>query len=75
MPSIEFGVQYNGVSMASVIGPLDFAGKMESLGYRSYFVPELETLPALDPFILLCLCRTADTAHAPGDRSRRPAFP
>ena len=53
MPSIEFGVQYNGISMASVIGPLDFAGKMESLGYRSYFVPELETLPALDPFILL----------------------
>ena len=53
MPSIEFGVQYNGVSMASVIGPLDFAGKMESLEYRSYFVPELETLPALDPFILL----------------------
>ena len=53
MPSIEFGVQYNGISMASVIGPLDFARKMESLGYRSYFVPELETLPALDPFILL----------------------
>ncbi len=53
MPSIEFGVQYNGISMASVIGPLDFAGKMESLGYRSYFVPELETLPTLDPFILL----------------------
>ena len=39
--------------MASVIGPLDFAEQMEALGYRSYFVPELETLPTLDAFILL----------------------
>ena len=48
-----FGVQYNGASMASVVGPLDFAERMEALGYRSYFVPELETLPTLDAFILL----------------------
>ena len=48
-----FGVQYNGASMASVIGPIDFAERMEALGYRSYFVPELETLPTLDAFILL----------------------
>ena len=48
-----FGVQYNGASMASVIGPLDFAERMEGLGYRSYFVPELETLPTLDAFTLL----------------------
>ena len=50
---VAFGVQYNGASMASVIGPLDFAERMEALGYRSYFVPELETLPTLDAFILL----------------------
>ena len=48
-----FGVQYNGASMASVIGPLDFAERTEALGYRSYFVPELETLPTLDAFTLL----------------------
>ena len=53
MPRVQFGVQYNGVSMSAVIGPLEFAGRMESLGYRSYFVPELETLPTLDPFVLL----------------------
>ena len=39
--------------MGSAIGPLDFAERAEALGYRSYFVPELETLPTLDPFILL----------------------
>ena len=48
-----FGVQYNGASMASVIGPLDFAERTEALGYRSFFVPELETLPTLDAFTLL----------------------
>ena len=53
MPLAAFGVQYNGASMAGVIGPLDFAERMEALGYRSYFVPELETLPTLDAFILL----------------------
>ena len=53
MPQAEFGVQYNGVSMAASIGPLEFARRMEALGFRSYFVPELETLPTLDPFILL----------------------
>ncbi len=53
MPPVAFGVQYNGISMASVIGPLEFAEQAETLGYRSYFAPELETLPALDPFILL----------------------
>ena len=39
--------------MSAVIGPLDFARKTEALGFRSFFVPELETLPTLDPFILL----------------------
>ena len=53
MTNVQFGVQYNGVSMSAVIGPLEFARRMESLGYRSYFVPELETLPTLDPFVLL----------------------
>ena len=53
MVQVQFGVQYNGVSMAAVVGPLEFARRMEALGYRSYFVPELETLPTLDPFILL----------------------
>ena len=53
MSNVQFGVQYNGVSMSGVIGPLEFARRMESLGYRSFFVPELETLPTLDPFILL----------------------
>ena len=53
MTNVQFGVQYNGVSMSGVIGPLEFARRMESLGYRSFFVPELETLPTLDPFILL----------------------
>ena len=53
MTNVQFGVQYNGVSMSAVIGPLEFARRMESLGFRSYFVPELETLPTLDPFILL----------------------
>ena len=53
MAQILFGVQYNGVSMSSVIGPLDFARMTEALGFRSFFVPELETLPTLDPFILL----------------------
>lgn len=53
MTTVQFGVQYNGVSMSAVIGPLEFARRMEELGYRSYFVPELETLPTLDPFILL----------------------
>ena len=53
MAQILFGVQYNGVSMSSVIGPLEFARWAEGLGFRSYFVPELETLPTLDPFILL----------------------
>ena len=31
MPKIHFGVQYNGVSMSSVIGPLEFARKTEAL--------------------------------------------
>ena len=53
MTNVQFGVQYNGVSMSAVIGPLEFARRMESLGYCSYFVPELETLPTLDPFVLL----------------------
>ena len=53
MAQARFGVQYNGVSMSGVIGPLEFARRMEALGYRSFFVPELETLPTLDPFILL----------------------
>lgn len=53
MPQAEFGVQYNGISMAASIGPLEFARRAEALGFRSYFVPELETLPTLDPFILL----------------------
>lgn len=53
MPLAAFGVQYNGASMASVIGPLDFAERTEALGYRSFFVPELETLPTLDAFALL----------------------
>ena len=53
MTNVQFGVQYNGVSMSAVIGPLEFARRMEALGYRSYFVPELETLPTLDPFVLL----------------------
>ena len=53
MAQVQFGVQYNGVSMSEVIGPLDFARRMEALGYRSFFVPELETLPTLDPFIVL----------------------
>ena len=53
MTNVQFGVQYNGVSMSAVIGPLEFARRMESLGFRSYFVPELETLPTLDPFVLL----------------------
>lgn len=53
MAQVKFGVQYNGVSMSGAIGPLEFARRMEPLGYRSYFVPELETLPTLDPFILL----------------------
>ena len=53
MPLAAFGIQYNGASMASVIGPLEFAERTEALGYRSYFVPELETLPTLDAFILL----------------------
>ncbi len=53
MAQIQFGVQYNGVSMSSVIGPVEFARRMEGLGYRSFFVPELETLATLDPFILL----------------------
>ena len=53
MAQVQFGVQYNGVSMSEVIGPLEFARRMEALGYRSFFVPELETLPTLDPFILL----------------------
>ena len=53
MPRIDFGVQYNGISMAQTIGPIDFAQRMERLGYRSYFVPDLLTLPALEPFILL----------------------
>ena len=53
MAPVEFGVQYNGISMAASVGPLEFAQRAEALGYRSYFVPELETLPTLDPFILL----------------------
>ena len=53
MAQVQFGVQYNGISMSGVIGPLEFARRMEALGFRSYFVPELETLPTLDPFILL----------------------
>ena len=36
MPKIHFGVQYNGVSMSSVIGPLEFARKTEALGFRSF---------------------------------------
>ena len=53
MPQVDFGVQYNGISMAQVIGPIAFAERIEPLGYRSYFAPDLLTLPALDPFILL----------------------
>ena len=53
MAQVQFGVQYNGISMGGVIGPLEFARRTEALGYRSFFVPELETLPTLDPFILL----------------------
>ena len=34
MPQVQFGVQYNGVSMSEVIGPLEFARRMETLGYR-----------------------------------------
>ena len=34
MPLAAFGVQYNGASMASVIGPLEFAERTEALGYR-----------------------------------------
>lgn len=52
MPHIQFGVQYN-EAMADVIGPMEFAEQMEALGYRSYFVPDIETLPALDAFVIL----------------------
>lgn len=50
---MRFGVQYNGVSMASVMGPLEFAERAEAWGYDAYFVPDLENLPALDPLTLL----------------------
>ncbi len=53
MTKIHFGVQYNGVSMASVIGPLEFAERAETWGYESFFAPDLETLPSLDPMVLL----------------------
>jgi probable F420-dependent oxidoreductase len=50
---IRFGVQYNGASMAGVIGPLEFAEMTEGWGYDAYFVPDLETLNTLDPLVLL----------------------
>jgi probable F420-dependent oxidoreductase len=39
--------------MASVTGPLTFAEQAETWGYDAYFVPDLETLSSLDPFVLL----------------------
>ena len=53
MAQIEFGVQYNGASMAATVGPIEFAEWTERLGFRSYFAPDLLTLPTLDPFALL----------------------
>jgi alkanesulfonate monooxygenase SsuD/methylene tetrahydromethanopterin reductase-like flavin-dependent oxidoreductase (luciferase family) len=50
---LHFGVQYNGVSMGQVMGPLEFAGKVEAWGYDSFFVPDLETLPTLDALTVL----------------------
>jgi alkanesulfonate monooxygenase SsuD/methylene tetrahydromethanopterin reductase-like flavin-dependent oxidoreductase (luciferase family) len=50
---IRFGVQYNGVSMASIMGPIAFAQQAEQWGFDAYFVPDLETLSSLDPMTLL----------------------
>jgi probable F420-dependent oxidoreductase len=50
---IRFGVQYNGVSMAGIMEPLGFAEQAEAWGYDAFFVPDLETLPSLDPMVLL----------------------
>lgn len=53
MSSVRFGVQYSGVSMAPVIGPMEFAEQAEAWGYEAFFVPDLETFPALDPMTVL----------------------
>lgn len=50
---IRFGVQYNGISMASIMGPIPFAKQAEEWGFDAYFVPDLETLSSLDPMTLL----------------------
>lgn len=53
MSMTRFGVQYNGVSMSSIMAPVPFAEHAEASGYDSVFVPDLETLPSLDPLVLL----------------------
>lgn len=53
MAEISFGVQYNGIALGSLIGPLDFAEKAEAWGYQSLIVPDLEVSPAHDPLMLL----------------------
>jgi alkanesulfonate monooxygenase SsuD/methylene tetrahydromethanopterin reductase-like flavin-dependent oxidoreductase (luciferase family) len=50
---IRFGVQYNGISMASVMAPIPFAQQAERWGFDALFVPDLETSAAMDPMTLL----------------------
>ena len=75
MSNVAFGVQFNGVAMGSVIGPLASAENAEAWGYQSYFVPDSEVSVALDPMVLLTAAAQTDETVMAGNERAGPAIP
>ena len=53
MSKIQFGAVYDSLAMENLIGPVEFAEMAETWGYDCFWVPEILTLPLMDPLVLL----------------------
>ena len=53
MSEIQFGAFYDGIDMQNRIGPVEFAEQAEAWGYDCFWVPEVLTMPHMDPLVIL----------------------
>ena len=53
MSKIQFGVLYESLAMGDLLGPVEFAEIAETWGYDCFWVPEILTMPVMDPMVVL----------------------
>ncbi len=53
MVNIQFGVVYESLAMGNLISPVEFAEMAEAWGYDSFWMPEVLTMPIMDPMVVL----------------------